>query len=93
MKYQYEGSILVKNNLACGYHATTHMVVPSARIRKDVVEHNFFEDFKVSSEKGIMERVGKLCKTFEARVKALGTRLVTMSPIPDTHIVNVERSE
>lgn len=79
--------------MACGYHAITHMVVPSARIRKDVVEHNFFEDFKVSSKKGIMERFGKLCKTFEARVKALGTRLVSMSPIPDTHIVNIQRSE
>lgn len=40
-----------------------------------------------------MERVGKLCKTFEARVKALGTMLVNMSPIPDTHMVNIERSE
>lgn len=40
-----------------------------------------------------MERVGELCKTFEARVKALGTRLVSMSPIPDTHIVNIQRSE
>lgn len=38
MKYQYEGSILV----------IARMVVASGRIRKYVIEHNFFKDFKVN---------------------------------------------